>query len=1165
VTVDPTPTLLAGRYRLGRRLGAGATADVHEAFDTALGATVALKRFHAHTPGALRDLKAEFRTLADIHHPGLVKLFDLVVAPDAAFFTMELVEGVPFTEYMRSASPEGARRAVRRVADAILTLHGHGKLHRDLKPGNVLVTADGDARVLDFGLAASPGASPMAGTLAYMAPELFEGSAPGPGTDWYGLGALLYEGLTGSFPGEGASLAELVLRKRTRRFARPRDVARNAPADLDELAWALLDPDPSGRPSHAAIAAALDAGGSPVAGAPSGSSLLFGRDAELARLRAALDATADGVPALILVEGPSGMGKTALVRELLGDEARRRNCTVLKGGARPQELLPLRAIDAVVDELTAAIEGLPQAARSEVIAAISPSLVQSFPVLASLGGPLTDRAGSSLEALESRREARSSLARVLRALSSSRPLAVWIDDIQWADYESMLFLRALLEGGGGRLFVVLTRRPGALPWTEHEQWLESATHVSLGPLDEAAARSLLRARSVQPHPIAETAASRALAEAGGNAFLIEFFAQHAGAESERVPDLGTALRRALNALAPDARLIFECVALAQHPLPLAFLGDVVVDRSRLRDQAAALTSSRLVSVDEQERVRPYHDTLRDRADAILDAADRPVRHGRIADALRIHRAPAEWQIPHLEGAGRTDAAGQACLVAGDGASKIHAFEIAAQYFQKALALGRFAPSQRAETLEKLSDNLALMGRGREAAESYREAASLMGSRMEPRAVVALQHKRALALLRTGALDEGCDVLRSVLRGVGERLPESTVSALGTFLVERARLSLERRRKRESPATSLDPVAQLRLDALWTAATGLSMYQPLLANALIARFVRHALRANEPRRVVRALAIETVFLSGLGGRYRTAADAIERDLRRRFDDIPWTYERGWVAASIGTSAWLAGSVRECRDWTVRARQIFRDTPETGAFEVALLDAWRLPSMTLVGDFEPAVSAAEDILAVAAARGDQFASLPCLHGYITLAYLAAKDRDVATRRAEEGRVRAEQLASPLPAFHQTWSWTTLALHAGNGAGAYRVVRSDWPRLRRLGVLAFESAAGDLRDLRARAALAAALSAPRRRRADLVDDARAQARWLRSSTLHIGPALALDIEGQIARLEGRRDEAAASGLRAIEGLTEAGLAPRVNAMRRWLEGTAQHPIDAVFVGRA
>ncbi|HEY0985508.1 MAG TPA: serine/threonine-protein kinase, partial [Kofleriaceae bacterium] len=166
-----------------------------EAHDLALGSTVALKRFRENSLDALVRIKSEFRTLADIDAPGLVRFFDLMVTGDAAFFTMELVDGAPLTDYCRGASAEELRAVFGRVARAIGELHVRGQLHRDVKPGNILVTSDGTVRVLDFGLASATG--PVSGTLAYMAPELFDGRAASAASDWYSFGVVLYEVLAG--------------------------------------------------------------------------------------------------------------------------------------------------------------------------------------------------------------------------------------------------------------------------------------------------------------------------------------------------------------------------------------------------------------------------------------------------------------------------------------------------------------------------------------------------------------------------------------------------------------------------------------------------------------------------------------------------------------------------------------------------------------------------------------------------------------------------------------------------------------------------------------------------------------------------------------------------------------------------------------------------------
>jgi serine/threonine protein kinase len=255
VVMSSDNEILAGRYRLVRRLGSGSSCDVYAAIDLELGVTVALKRFRETSPEALLRIKSEFRALSGIHAPGLVQFFHLVVSDDLAFFTMELVDGVALTEFARGVGYDDLRGVLARIVEAIGELHARGQLHRDLKPANILVTASHIVRVLDFGLAAAAG--PIAGTPAYMAPELFDGQPASTASDWYSFGAVLYELLAGQTPASGRKLGEIIVHKQRRRFPAVRELAPTAPGELGELAWQLLDPDPARRPRRQDIAAVL--------------------------------------------------------------------------------------------------------------------------------------------------------------------------------------------------------------------------------------------------------------------------------------------------------------------------------------------------------------------------------------------------------------------------------------------------------------------------------------------------------------------------------------------------------------------------------------------------------------------------------------------------------------------------------------------------------------------------------------------------------------------------------------------------------------------------------------------------------------------------------------------------------------------------------------------
>lgn len=1114
---------LAGRYELIRLIGRGASADVFEAVDLRLGSTVALKRFRDASADGLLRLKTEFRQLAEVHEPGLVRLYDLVVDGTLGFFTMELVDGVSIAEHARTGPRDATLAALVEVVHAVAGLHRSGQLHRDLKPGNVLV-GTGRVRVLDFGLSGRLG-GPSAGTLAYMAPELVGGLSAGPASDWYALGTLMYEVFTGRLPATGP-VAEALLRKKQRRFPRPGALATDLSPELDALIWALLAPDAADRPDASAILAALGAVGRRVEPAA-----LFGRDAEISWLRTCADVAKPGSVA-VFIEAESGIGKTRLVRSFL-ETAEMRSRLVLTSAARPQESVPMRAIDAVVDQLVEAVREASPDTRRELLTGIPSSLAHTFPVFGVFQlGPPKPEAG--IDVLAARQEAHAAFVELLARVSTRRPTALWIDDLQWADEESLLLLEQVVAHGCAGLLLIFSSRPA-----HHPHWMSTLERRSLGPLDERASRQLVTSHA-RDATLSHDSISHVLAAAAGNPFLLEFFARNV----DRDYDLAASFASVVRTLPTDARELFECIALTTRPLPLDCVGKVLRDRARLRDHVAHLAQKGLVAVGDGDQISAHHETIRDLAARSFDEGTRRARHDALATVLAGSSLPREWQIPHLEGAGRGAAAGDIALLAAREASKRYAFEVAAAYYDKALALAPLSQEERATTLEELANNLASMGRGREASERYRDAAAGYGEVARTDTALTMRQRGAIALLRAGAIAEGRASLAHVLESMGERIPRSPMLAA---IVELLRLGFTRRDRRNE---TIAAKTRMKLETLWTSATSLSMYDPMVANALTLRFVRQALAAGEPRWVLRARALEAAFLAALGGRNRKRAQRRMTELRELAIADAGAYEAAWVAATEGSTAWLSGDIRSCLDWTLRARDMFQRVPETSAYELALLDSFRIPAMTVVGAHATARGAAAEAIAVAETRGDNFAMLPCLHGHITMAHLAANEPDRGARHADRAREITAHSNSPMPTYHQAWSRATLALFAGDGRGAHDGLRAMWPKLRSSGMLRLEAVAGDMRYLRGRCAIAARLG----------DDARAQMRWLRRSTLASGGAAADSLEAQLVALAG--GDPTAHAQRAERGFDALGLETERDAFRRWQSGQPSEQLDRVAI---
>src|SRR5579872_4950886 len=241
---------------------------VYRAYDRQRKMPVALKTCHDRSIESLLHLKEEFRTLSDVVHPNLVALYDLLSESGHWFFTMELLEGVDFYRFVRPSSESAdfgrLRTALRQLVEGVDALHHAGILHRDLKPSNVLVTPAGSVVVLDFGLATglrdqtvNPAAIQyVRGTVSYMSPEQCAARPLTTASDWYSIGLMLYEALTGRLPFRGSSL-RIVHDKQTLAPPAPSDLVQGIPEDLNAVCRDLLQIEPGRRPSGNGILSRL--------------------------------------------------------------------------------------------------------------------------------------------------------------------------------------------------------------------------------------------------------------------------------------------------------------------------------------------------------------------------------------------------------------------------------------------------------------------------------------------------------------------------------------------------------------------------------------------------------------------------------------------------------------------------------------------------------------------------------------------------------------------------------------------------------------------------------------------------------------------------------------------------------------------------------------------
>jgi len=315
------------RFRIRRRLGSGGMGVVYEAHDRETDKVVALKTLTRAEASHISRFKNEFRSLANVSHPNLVGLYEFMADGQYWFFTMELVQGVNFLEYvrpgyharkarssrtstLRKTSPDSGSElladyeaetrqldsisstfaaaedseiieetslskskldlnrltvAIKQLAEGLHALHETGKLHRDIKPSNVLVTKKGRVVILDFGLVAEvegqelSDSVSLAGTPDYMSPEQGGQFPISRASDWYSVGVMLYQALTGRLPFAG-KFFEVMMNKQNFDPPAPSELVRNCPEDLNDLCMRLLRRKPEERPTGREILLTLGHG-----------------------------------------------------------------------------------------------------------------------------------------------------------------------------------------------------------------------------------------------------------------------------------------------------------------------------------------------------------------------------------------------------------------------------------------------------------------------------------------------------------------------------------------------------------------------------------------------------------------------------------------------------------------------------------------------------------------------------------------------------------------------------------------------------------------------------------------------------------------------------------------------------------------------------------------
>jgi eukaryotic-like serine/threonine-protein kinase len=1167
------------RFDVLRQVGRGGMGMVFEALDRERNLRVALKALTDVSPSRLYLFKQEFRALAGIVHPNLVTLYELIEEGDEYFLSMEFIEGATLLRYVRNVagaapisqpsdsrptntfilSPEGQeartyppaagqcdvgrlRAVTRQIAAGLNALHAAGKLHRDLKPSNVMVDPGGRAVILDFGLVAEAeherfglvNQIEVAGTAEYMAPEQALGTVT-PATDWYAVGTMLFQALTGRLPFEGTQ-SEILAARHVGEAPDARDLEPEIPADLDGLCRRLLHRDPAERPSGAEVLELLGGAGTRAFAPPKRSKVFVGRGEEICQLNTAFDAICQGQPAVAFLHGPSGTGKTALAEWFLESIAQQSGTLVLTGRCYEQETVPYKAVDSLIDRLGRFVSTLPDAQVEAVLPRDAASLASIFPVLERVAyfGEVRRRKGIATDLVELRRRAFLALRDMLGRIGDRFRLVIWLDDLQWGDQESAALLSEVMRAPDAPVLLLLCSyrtevgpaNPGLHTLLEFLARQPLAkTDVDLRPLPVADAALLAQRILGDASEETRQRASAIARDSGGLPFFIRELAQLSPEQDRAGVSLESLIWKRLAQFEEAPRRLLELVAVAGRPLSQADAFTAAGLTSRSPAILNLLTGAGLLSSTgpkEGDSVETYHDRIRETIITRLEAGEKRSLHRRLAETLeRSGHADPEMLAVHFQACGQTEHAGTYYELAAERASRALAFDRAAGLYEQALSLSALTMPERSALEVKLAESLANAGRSAEASRCYFEAAE--HSSAERR--LSLEGVGAYHLCSAGRLDEGRERFHQLLRSVGVRAPQGNLHTLASIVWRDLRLrrrGLDFKLRREEDVA---PGLLAKIDLLWYASAGIGTSDMVSGFDLLLGSVLRALDSGEPLRLIRALSLHAGFAS-MAGQSQVARSAKElklcQELCARTGGAPPV--RAMITLSDAIRHYNLGLWADALRLYTEAERILIEECHGLNWELSFARTGRLWTLMSAGGSARLQEEAPRILEDAVRRGDfvtatNVATHPLPYALI-LSGRPAEARETCAQWLARWTHHGFGLQRALGVLATTYSW----LYEDRPQNALDLLEGQWRQIVRSGLLRLPSSSAFWWDTRARVLIVAAQASQAQQRRKLMRSAGQALRQLSHIDSPSGPAHAAHIRAAIHALRGEWPRAVA-----------------------------------------
>jgi len=1017
-----------------------------------------------------------------------------------------------------------------------------------------------------------------------MAPEQAAGAAVRSAADWYSVGVLLYQVLTGKLPFSGSAF-KIYYEKQRNTPAEPRSLSPDVPADLNDLCMDLLRLEPDARPSGQDV---LERTGVEVESERAAEQVLsvttvtqtvpfVGREHELALLEQAFsDMLSRGEQLTTFIQGDSGVGKTELIRYFTETVvAQRDDAVVLRGRCYERESVPFKALDGIVDALSRYMRRIPTLEAATLVPRGAALLPRVFPVLGRVEAiTMAARMHRRIsDPRELRRRVFAAVRELFYLLGEQHPLVLVIDDFQWSDADSLLLLGELLRPPEAPRLLLLLSSRAPLP-RDSERGNEAAIPgdvrmIELGPLEPHTAQRLARVLLSHVDKDRIVSAAGIASEARGHPLYIYELVRYAtitDAPDRARPRLEDAIWTRVTQLDAPGRELLELVCAASVPLPARIIGDAArIDAAELARQIGLLRVAHLVRSSGgrgSEVLEPYHNHVRDAVMTRLDEGARRGRHQRLALALESAGLAAERPqllLRHLEAAGQIEKASELAEESAQRATRALAFDRAAELLRTALRLGTYGADEVRALRMELGDALANAGRCVDAAQSYLEAA--VGA--DPATRLECQRRAAQQFLISGHIERGLDTLRDVLHDIGVSVAPTPRRALAAFLWQRVKLRVRGLGWKERHASQVTPEALKQLDVFDTVATGLATVDTIRGADFQSRRLLLALRTGERTRLAIAMLHESVNIGALGSRNLKRAATLIREARRVASSTDDPYVTAWLITAESFHNYFCGRFKAAATRFAEAAREFREHTVGSVWELNNVRLFQLLALRHLGAFAQISPLLDDFVRDAAQRGDRFLETS-LRRTNTILWLARGRPDAAREELARALWTPPEHTFHVQHWYELEALSELALYEGTASAALEELEPSYRRLARSLLLRVQIIRAHANWLRARTQLSALSDGAGDRERRLAEAGRLARRLRRESVQFPHPWSHL-VLGAVALQRGDTARACAELRRAAETATEQGMELEMAAARRRLGTIVGGTEGAVLIARA